>query len=111
MSNPNLQTLAEDVNAFMKEHLKPELVAEVIGAANNGHVSENERNDAITKSVCDVVAFMLAANIREIYEDKVDGLESDLMEAVKVAFNHGAEEWTRLNYPQWIKRLEAGKKA
>lgn len=31
--------------------------------------------------------------------DKVDGLESDLESAVEVAFKRGADEWTRLNYP------------
>lgn len=32
---------------------------------------------------------------------KIEGLEADLFEAVKVAFRRGAVQWTRLNYPDW----------
>lgn len=39
--------------------------------------------------------------------DKIEGLEADLRLAVQVAYNRGAQEWARLNYPQWIEWLEA----
>lgn len=39
--------------------------------------------------------------------DKIDGLESDLDSAVRVAFNQGAHVWTRLNYPDLYKKLTA----
>lgn len=39
-------------------------------------------------------------------EDKIDGLEADLDSAVKVAYDRGAKEWTRLNYPQLFERFE-----
>lgn len=36
----------------------------------------------------------------ERLRDKVEGLEADLESAVETAFNRGATEWTRLNYPK-----------
>lgn len=41
------------------------------------------------------------------WQDKAEGLESDLRQAVLVAWKRGAEEWCRLNYPQWVEWLEA----
>ena len=38
--------------------------------------------------------------------DKIEGLEDDLFLAVSTAYRRGAVEWTRLNYPEWYKRLE-----
>lgn len=37
--------------------------------------------------------------------DKIEGLESDLKEAVRVAYNRGATEWTRLNYRAWFEEF------
>lgn len=37
--------------------------------------------------------------------DKIDGLESDLDSAIEVAFNRGATDWVRLNYPKRYERL------
>lgn len=37
--------------------------------------------------------------------DKIEGLEEDLNQAVLVAYRRGAKEWARLNYPwlwQWL---------
>lgn len=47
---------------------------------------------------------------RERWEDKVDGLESDLDSAVEVAFKRGATKWTMLNYPEKYVRLNASTK-
>lgn len=41
------------------------------------------------------------------WQDKAEGLEADLRQAVLVAWKRGAEEWCRLNYPQWVEWLEA----
>lgn len=41
------------------------------------------------------------------WQDRAEGLESDLRQAVLVAWKRGAEEWCRLNYPQWVEWLEA----
>lgn len=31
--------------------------------------------------------------------DKIEGLEADLASAVTVAWDHGAQDWVRANYP------------
>lgn len=43
--------------------------------------------------------------------EKIDGLETDLFNAVETAYRRGAHEWARLNYPQWIDRLDAYQRA
>lgn len=48
------------------------------------------------------------AAIEEL-EDRIDGLNSDLQSAVEVAFNRGAEDWVRMNYPAQFARLMAAK--
>lgn len=40
--------------------------------------------------------------------DEIDGLRSDLTNAVETAFRRGATEWTRLNYPAIYERLTTG---
>jgi hypothetical protein len=47
-----------------------------------------------------------AAEIERL-RDKVEGLETDLRCAVQVAYNRGATEWARLNYPDMIEWLES----
>ncbi|USN15232.1 hypothetical protein KIKIMORA_00860 [Brevundimonas phage vB_BpoS-Kikimora] len=39
--------------------------------------------------------------------DKIEGLSTDLEEAVKVAWKRGARDWVRLNYPALYERLSA----
>lgn len=43
----------------------------------------------------------------EQFNDKLEGLEEDLREAVQVAYNRGAVEWAELNYPGWKDQLKA----
>lgn len=45
--------------------------------------------------------------VAEKADDKINGLKADLDAAVEVAFQHGAKDWVRLNYPEHFKRLEA----
>jgi len=47
-----------------------------------------------------------AAEIERL-RDKVEGLETDLRCAVQTAYNRGATEWARLNYPGMIEWLES----
>lgn len=42
----------------------------------------------------------------ERLEDKIDGLESDLENAVETAFKRGATEWVKLNYPTLYLKLK-----
>lgn len=41
---------------------------------------------------------ILAAKVANL-QDKIDGLEADLESAIEVAWNHGATDWVRMNYP------------
>lgn len=49
-----------------------------------------------------------AAAAIESLVDRNEGLTEDLYQAVLVAYQRGATEWARLNYPQWIEAIEAG---
>lgn len=111
MNKTALEKLTEEVNAFMQDNLKPEMLVDVIKAADGIHGSEQARINAITHAVMGVAGILLAVQKVEIEEDRIEGLQSDLESAVQVAFNHGAEEWARLNYPSWIDRLEENKRA
>lgn len=44
---------------------------------------------------------------KEQLMEKIDCVETELFEAVQVAYYRGATEWARLNYPNWIDRLTA----
>lgn len=93
--------------------LGPTLLAAFGKDANLDEIAttDPDKMEAILKSVAHVVGLMMAYHAEDLLEDKVDGLQSDLESAVQVAYNHGAEEWARLNYPSWIERLEVNKRA
>lgn len=46
-----------------------------------------------------------ASQLIKALVDKIEGLESDLDDAVEAAFVRGAEEWTKTNYPDRYLRL------
>lgn len=46
---------------------------------------------------------------RETLRDKIDSLSSEFSQAVEVAFNAGATEWVRLNFPKEFAKLSAPK--
>lgn len=50
--------------------------------------------------------FAVGQAVLEEAADKIEGLEADLDSAVEVAYDRGATEWTRLNYPTQYKRLQ-----
>ena len=37
--------------------------------------------------------------------DTIEGLQADLESAIKVAFDHGAADWVKQNYPDQYARL------
>ncbi len=41
----------------------------------------------------------------EALNDKIEGISADLDSAVDVAFNRGADEWVRMNYPDRFEKL------
>jgi len=38
--------------------------------------------------------------------DEIDCLKTELFEAVSVAYARGATEWTKLNFPKWVDRIQ-----
>ena len=124
MTAPNVETPmvgkneADRIDALIKEKLdlamlRPTLFA---GFGREAHIDDLVTEDPakfedILKSVAHVVALMMGYYAHELLEDIKDGIQSDLESAVQVAYNNGAEEWARLNYPSWIERLEANKRA
>jgi hypothetical protein len=109
--------IAQGAQAFVRDALnaRHELLFPVLDAAFAGRQERTPEIDgAMSATVVEVskLAARLAADFaRKIVEDSADGLQSDLESAVQVAFDRGAEEWARLNYPSWIERLEANKRA
>ena len=49
-----------------------------------------------------------AAALRD-QQDRHEGMEEDLYQAVLVAYRRGAVEWTRLNYPKWFGWIKDGR--
>lgn len=41
-------------------------------------------------------------------QHKIEGLKEDLRSAVEVAWNRGATQWVKMNYPRDAERLEEG---
>lgn len=42
--------------------------------------------------------------------DKIEGLQADLDSAIEFAYNRGAHDWVRMNYPSHYARLSKGGK-
>lgn len=68
---------------------------------------------ALTRTAAPALAqYALDASAEiERLRDSVSGLTADLMLAVETAYDRGATEWTRLNYPQWHDQIAAGAEA
>ena len=49
-----------------------------------------------------------AAALRD-QQDRHEGMEEDLYQAVLVAYRRGAVEWARLNYPKWFDAISTGR--
>lgn len=112
------RTEADRIAGLVKEKLDLTVLRPTLFAAfgreapiDDLRTEDPSKFEAILKSVAHVAGLMMAYHAEDLLEDKVDGLRSDLESAVQVAYNHGAEEWARDNYPSWIERLEANKRA
>ena len=42
------------------------------------------------------------ARMMKVAADKIEGLDADLRDAVRVAYNNGAVDWAHMNYPAWV---------
>jgi hypothetical protein len=109
---------ADRITALIKEKLDFEMLRPTMVAAFGREApivdfvtEEPEKFEAILKGVKDLLGVMMSYHAEELLEDIKDGLQSDVESAVQVAFNHGAVDWARLNYPSWMERLEGNKRA
>lgn len=48
---------------------------------------------------------LIPVAILNVYEDQFEALDSELSEAIMVAYNRGATEWVEKNYPEFFKKL------
>lgn len=78
-------------------------LASVYDAASRCIANETAMFDALS-----AVAAEAAAALRD-QQDRREGMEEDLYQAVLVAYRRGAVEWTRLNYPQWFGAISSGR--
>ena len=67
---------------------------------DGGRPDWNERRKLVSVQVLDDIY-----KENQEYRDKIDGLESDLLDAVDVAWRRGAHDWVRQNYPNEVNRL------
>lgn len=65
----------------------------------------NNHDAALVEYAVERAFAAIRAEERERCADKIDGLMSDLDDAIETAFLRGAIEWTRLNYPKHYERL------
>lgn len=94
MTTPDIAGLCERLKTLWLElndaHAKPPATARIMNALH-------QSGDTLERQAAEI----------ERLRDKVEGLESDLRCAVQVAYNRGATEWARLNYPDMIEWLES----
>jgi hypothetical protein len=98
------------IDPVTRARLTSEAVERIMATAVE-HGSAEAKLASFRFDVKNAIDLALAHQLEAIVEDKIEGLQSDLESAVQVAYNRGAVEWARLNYPTWIDRLEANKKS
>lgn len=85
-----------------------ELMREAHTLITTAESEEARLNEGRVEAIDKIIE--LSATITSL-EDKVEGLDSDLFEAVQVAYRRGATDWAKLNYKGWMDQLYANKKA
>ncbi|MBY3157309.1 hypothetical protein HFO56_33835 [Rhizobium laguerreae] len=103
----------EDHNIGIGPVTRERLITEALDAIMAADIKDSAEAKvaALRREIENAIDLALAHQKEAIVEDKIEGLESDLEDAVQVAYNRGAVEWARSNYPTWIDRLEANRKA
>jgi len=64
----------------------------------------NEWGDKVHHTICDEAA----AALRD-QQDRHEGMEEDLYQAVLVAYKRGAVTWVEMNYPKWFGWIKEGR--
>ncbi|MCS4088425.1 hypothetical protein [Rhizobium sp. BK176] len=99
------------IDPVTHDRLVSEAVVRIMATAVTTYGSPEAKLAAFRFDVKNAIDLALAYQWETIVEEKIEGLESDLESAVQAAYNRGAVEWAKLNYPTWIERLETNKKA
>lgn len=94
-----------------RERLISEAAVRVMATAVGESGSPEAQLEGYRRAITNAIDLALGYQFEAIKEDKFGGLEADLEAAVQVAYNRGAVQWAKDNYPTWIDRLEANKKA
>lgn len=76
-------------------------VAEKVTVDNLVVVTDGKFKDAYISCIADAIF-----EERKKGRNRIDGLLSDLEYAVEVAWNHGAEYFVKMNYPDAYKRFK-----
>lgn len=104
----------DEATAYVREFMleRTDFLATIVAAVGLKPSDEGyqEKLDALVLEFYRSASLIVAQHTLDIEEDRIEGLEEDLYQAVQVAYNRGAEKWALLNYPDWKSRLEAGKK-
>lgn len=81
--------------------------------ARNFLSNDDELREVSTKAPVGEVSSWTEASIlayahytRKGLIDQIEGFKADLDDAIEVAYHRGADEWTRLNYPDHFERFE-----
>lgn len=105
------EIIAQDISAVLATHPSPEAREAEVAIYTEGvcgdcvAILKDGHPMTFNQILADLNAASSPAQDREELLDKIDGLDSDLRSAVEVAYNHGAHEWVRLNYPKDYERL------
>ena len=110
MSNIQTCTAGEEASDFVDANLTTDLLSLLLAPIASD--LDNDKASGIYSGALRVGKTLVSRCIfgqREILNDKIDGMESDLFAAVEVAYKNGATEWVSRNYPSWFERFESEK--
>ncbi|MBY3432824.1 hypothetical protein HFN89_01370 [Rhizobium laguerreae] len=99
------------IDPVTHERLVSEAAERIMATLVTMYRSPEEKMAAFRLDVKNAIDRALAYQLETITGEKIEGLESDLESAVQVAYNRGAVQWATDNYPTWVDRLEANRKA
>lgn len=107
MRNIQTCTAGEEASDFVDVNLTTDLLSILLIPI----VSEldDDKANALYSGALRIGKTLVSRSIseqRDILNDKIDGMDSDLFAAVEVAYKNGATEWVSRNYPSWFERFE-----
>ena len=117
MGNKKVCTISEEASNFVDKNLTKNLIKPLLRSALDvSDTPVDKKANIILGEISDFsenIAKKIIGDNREInnekiseLEDTIEGLDSDLFEAVQVAYSRGATDWAEANYPKWFRQLE-----